>query len=90
MPWYWLELSVFSLVMFIVLLCLFVANKTKVYYGLLKGPDISIPLEDEEEQTEEGGDKPKVRAYPFSLYHLFRHIKIDTFQLLKEKEKNML
>ncbi|XP_064646268.1 transcription initiation factor TFIID subunit 5-like [Lineus longissimus] len=36
------------------------ANKTKVYYGLLKEPDINIPLDDEEEGTEpEGGDKPK-------------------------------
>jgi transcription initiation factor TFIID subunit 5 len=36
------------------------ANKTKVYYGLLKEPDINIPLDDEEEGAEtEVGDKPK-------------------------------
>ena len=35
------------------------ANKAKVYYGLLKEPDINIPLEEEEEPTE-GDEKPKV------------------------------
>ena len=37
----------------------FSANKTKVYYGLLKEPEINIPLDDEEEQPEEGSEKPK-------------------------------
>lgn len=37
----------------------FIANKTKVYYGLLKEPEIQIPL-DEDEETQEGDDKPKV------------------------------
>ncbi|OWF36015.1 transcription initiation factor TFIID subunit 5-like [Mizuhopecten yessoensis] len=36
------------------------ANRVKVYYGLLKEPDINIPLE-EEEETGEGDDKPKKR-----------------------------
>ncbi|GAB6019682.1 hypothetical protein CHUAL_001238 [Chamberlinius hualienensis] len=37
------------------------ANKAKVYYGLLKEPDLQIPIEDDEEAPEgEGGtDKPK-------------------------------
>lgn len=34
------------------------ANKAKVYYGLLKEPEIQIPL-DEDEETQEGDDKPK-------------------------------
>ncbi|XP_060063329.1 transcription initiation factor TFIID subunit 5-like [Ylistrum balloti] len=34
------------------------ANRVKVYYGLLKEPDINIPLE-EEEEAGEGDDKPK-------------------------------
>ena len=38
------------------------ANKAKVYYGLLKEPDINIPLDDEEEEIPEGADKPKVRV----------------------------
>ena len=33
-------------------------NHTKVYYGLLKEPDLNIPLEEEEAQTEGDGDKP--------------------------------
>ena len=34
------------------------ANRTKVYYGLLKEPDLNIPLEEEEAQTEGDRDKP--------------------------------
>ncbi|GFR14714.1 transcription initiation factor TFIID subunit 5 [Trichonephila clavata] len=34
------------------------ANKAKVYYGLLKEPEIQIPLDDEEE-GQDGDDKPK-------------------------------
>jgi len=35
------------------------ANKTKVLFGLLKEPDINIPLDDSDEEKE-GEDKPKV------------------------------
>ncbi|ESO82043.1 hypothetical protein LOTGIDRAFT_135304, partial [Lottia gigantea] len=36
------------------------SNKTKVFYGLLKEPDINVPLEEDDEQTEgEQTDKPK-------------------------------
>lgn len=36
------------------------ANKCKVYYGLLKEPDLQIPIEEEEEGGDgEGTDKPK-------------------------------
>ncbi|KAH3747761.1 hypothetical protein DPMN_182191, partial [Dreissena polymorpha] len=35
------------------------ANKSKVLYGLLKEPDINIPMEEEEEGGGEGEDKPK-------------------------------
>ncbi|XP_067687895.1 transcription initiation factor TFIID subunit 5-like [Haliotis asinina] len=35
------------------------ANKVKVYYGLLKEPDLNIPLEEDEDNTEGEGDKPK-------------------------------
>ena len=35
------------------------ANKAKVYYGLLKEPDLTMTLDDEEEDGEE--EKPKVR-----------------------------
>lgn len=34
------------------------ANKSKVYHGLLKEPEIQIPL-DEEEESPEGDDRPK-------------------------------
>ncbi|KAK2193410.1 hypothetical protein NP493_13g06024 [Ridgeia piscesae] len=34
------------------------ANKAKVYYGLMKEPDINIPLDDDDGETE-GEDKPK-------------------------------
>ena len=36
----------------------FVVNKVKVYYGLLKEPDINIPIDDEDEGDD--ADKPKV------------------------------
>ena len=38
------------------------ANKVKVYYGLLKEPDLNIPLEDEDEGEGDGdaAGKPKV------------------------------
>ncbi|XP_074652274.1 transcription initiation factor TFIID subunit 5-like [Tubulanus polymorphus] len=35
------------------------ANKVRVYYGLLKEPDINIPIEEDEEPPEEGSEKPK-------------------------------
>lgn len=36
------------------------ANKVKVYYGLLKEPELSIPLDEDDEGGDgEGGDKPK-------------------------------
>jgi len=36
-------------------------NKTKIYYGLLKEPDIQLPVVEEEDDGEvgEGGEKPK-------------------------------
>ena len=37
----------------------FLANKSKVYYGLPKEPEITIPLEDEED-VPESEEKPKV------------------------------
>ena len=37
------------------------ANRTKIYHGLLKEPDLNIPMEEEEEPPEGDGDKPKVR-----------------------------
>ena len=38
-----------------------IVNKTKIYYGLLKEPDIQLPVVEEEEDGEpgEGGEKPK-------------------------------
>ncbi|KAL1479720.1 hypothetical protein MTO96_051631 [Rhipicephalus appendiculatus] len=36
------------------------ANKVKVYYGLLKEPELTIPLDEDDEGGDgEGGDKPK-------------------------------
>lgn len=35
------------------------ANKGKIYYGLLKEPDINIQI-DEDDEGGEGEDKPKV------------------------------
>ena len=39
------------------------ANKAKVYYGLMKEPDINIPLDDDDGDAE-GEDKPKVGRSP--------------------------
>lgn len=38
---------------------IFSDNKARVYYGLLKEPDVSNAAIEEEEDDEEGGDKPK-------------------------------
>lgn len=35
------------------------ANKSKVYYGLLKEPEIEVPLDDEDEEAENEEGKPK-------------------------------
>ena len=43
------------------LLILLQLTVQKFLYGLLKEPDLNIPLEEEEEQTEEDGDKPYKR-----------------------------
>uniref|UniRef100_T1J5I9 Transcription initiation factor TFIID subunit 5 n=1 Tax=Strigamia maritima TaxID=126957 RepID=T1J5I9_STRMM len=52
------------------------ANKTKVYYGLLKEPDFHIAVEEEEDSAEvESGDKPKKK-------------KIKKDSLLSKKSKN--
>ena len=42
-------------------------NKTKIYYGLLKEPDIQLPVVEEEEEGEagEGGEKPKKKKNLF-------------------------
>ena len=32
-----------------------------MYYGLLKEPDLNIPVEEEDEPAEGEGDKPKVQ-----------------------------
>lgn len=50
------------------------ANKAKVYYGLLKEPDINIPMEEEDEPPE-GDDKPKKK-------------KVKKDPLLMKKSKN--
>jgi len=43
------------------MITLFSVNKTKVYYGLLKEPDIQMPVMEEEEDGEavDGVEKPK-------------------------------
>lgn len=40
-------------------LFVFSANKAKVFFGLLREPDINIPLDDDDD-TGDGEDKPKV------------------------------
>lgn len=37
------------------------ANKTKMLYGLLKEPDINIPVDDDDDGGGDGEDKPKVK-----------------------------
>ena len=46
----------------------FLANKGKVYFGLLKEPDINIPVDDEDEGGD-GEDKPKVKPKPVMTDH---------------------
>lgn len=43
-----------------IIICVFVclANKSRMYYGLLKEPELNIPVEDEDEGGDD--DKPKV------------------------------
>jgi len=36
------------------------SNKTKIFHGLLKEPDINIPVEDDDDAGGDGEDKPKV------------------------------
>ena len=48
-----------------------IANKGRVYYGLLKEPDINIPLDDDEDGGEGEGDKPKVKL--MSLFIMDAH-----------------
>ena len=54
-----------------------------MYYGLLKEPDLNIPVEEEEEPAEGDGDKPKVFELSFlnpynAIYRtiLFRGVEI--------------
>lgn len=54
--------TLFVYIIFVV--CLLSANKAKVYYGLLKEPDLNILLDDEEEGGE-GDEKPKVNMIEF-------------------------
>ena len=42
------------------------ANKQKVYYGLLKEPDLNVQLEDDEEEE---ADKPKVTCRLSKAFH---------------------
>lgn len=39
--------------------CSFVTHHVKVYYGLLKEPEIELPLDDEDEEAENEEGKPK-------------------------------
>jgi len=45
------------------------ANKTKILHGLLKEPDINIPVEEEDDGGGDGEDKPKVRTFMSLLYN---------------------
>ena len=45
----------------LVLFPFYSANRVKVLYGLLKEPELSMPVDDETET--EDGDKPKVKYY---------------------------
>ena len=37
------------------------ANKQKVYYGLIKEPDINVPIEEDDDDQET--ERPKVRGF---------------------------
>ena len=47
---------------------IFSANKTKIFYGLLKEPEINIPLDDEMEEAAPGDESKPSRV---SLDYLF-------------------
>ncbi len=48
------------------------ANKSKVYHGLLKEPEINIRFEEDEEEKEgDEASKPKVPETKFLFVHLF-------------------
>ena len=55
----------------IFVMCLISANKSKVYYGLLKEPDLNIPLDDEDDPNE-GEEKPKVSLHSQPVHELCR------------------
>ena len=49
-------------------LMIFSANKTKIFHGLLKEPEINIPLDDEIEEAAAGDESKPSRV---SLAYLF-------------------
>ena len=59
------------------------ANKAKVLFGLLKEPDINIPLDDDDDERDVDGDgiiKPKVACYLlFCTVSSFCHVFLCCF-----------
>ncbi|WAR09495.1 TAF5-like protein [Mya arenaria] len=59
------------------------ANKTKILHGLLKEPDINIPVDDDDDGGGDGEDKPKARFLPLYLRtHGMSLSNISFFKLL--------
>ena len=56
-----------------VMVMFWAANKVKVFYGLLKEPDINMPLE-EEDEAPEGDDKPKVSTQGHPQVLQLKHV----------------
>lgn len=53
------------------------ANKGKVYYGLLKEPDINIPIDDDDDAGD-GEDKPKVHL---NMFYMVKPLYINLYDL---------
>lgn len=55
----------------------FLANKGKVYFGLLKEPDINIPVDDDDDAGD-GEDRPKVH---FNMFYMIKLLYINFYDL---------
>ena len=61
----------------------FLANKAKVFYGLLKEPELNVPLDEDEEEPE---DKPKASCSTQLLSKNFCHSLLMLFCAFKKRK----
>lgn len=59
----WMEELKLRLFLSCIIIDLFAVNKTKIFYGLLKEPELQSLAFVDEDEGEEDGDRPKRRRY---------------------------